>query len=480
MQMANEAFPLGLVNIRNGKAAFHDVVLSDEPVINNSGLALLGMANKISGLGQLKASTTTNSPKFSDGDCLAGMSAIMALGTPKYSYISNFNEDSHLIGEALLMSRGQMPSEGTLRQRLDQIAIDASMLDKVKSASIDFLGKVKYKVPLVEITDDNGSKQKYIRIDVDSSIFVNDRSKKELTSKGYTDEVGYNPLCAFLVGGVTVNGDLAPGSQNPLHEGFEQFFETARRNALRLVEDENCKVLWVCDAGFDADKLMQLIKVWGDKFIIKQNDRGHGWNDSIVECVKSNNIKGKEIDFRTTVYNGDIFTNRMGKDTENLRLVYEVTEESNIERPNQPRLFKFNTYTVFAVWTNINSGLSVSEILQMYRDRGTCEQYFSEIKTDLSAERFPSGKYATNQLIMSLIMYTVNVLRAVGMHLISDVCKGLKSVDRRRIQTTVRYFMYMPGRIVRHSRKIILKIHGCFQALSKAFRDCYVKFASLL
>lgn len=42
------------------------------------------------------------------------------------------------------------------------------------------------------------------------------------------------------------------------------------------------------------------------------------------------------------------------------------------------------------------------------------EQYHSEIKTDLCAEQFPSGKFDTNELVPELIQPAYNLLRMIG------------------------------------------------------------------
>ncbi len=41
-------------------------------------------------------------------------------------------------------------------------------------------------------------------------------------------------------------------------------------------------------------------------------------------------------------------------------------------------------------WTN--PGLSDDEIIRLYHAHGECEQYHSEIKSDMDVERLPSGK----------------------------------------------------------------------------------------
>ena len=54
-------------------------------------------------------------------------------------------------------------------------------------------------------------------------------------------------------------------------------------------------------------------------------------------------------------------------------------------------------------WTSLNSlTYSDEQIIALYQDHATSEQFHSEFKTDLDIERLPSGKFATNDLIMTL------------------------------------------------------------------------------
>ena len=47
-------------------------------------------------------------------------------------------------------------------------------------------------------------------------------------------------------------------------------------------------------------------------------------------------------------------------------------------------------------------------------DLGECEQFHSEIKTDMDVERLPSGKFETNELVLELTVLAYNILRLIG------------------------------------------------------------------
>jgi hypothetical protein len=69
-------------------------------------------------------------------------------------------------------------------------------------------------------------------------------------------------------------------------------------------------------------------------------------------------------------------------------------------------------HTIFSVCMNLMD-VSEDDVLRKYRDRGTCEQYFAEIKRELDLERLPSGKFVVNEFIFQLGMFVINMLRVI-------------------------------------------------------------------
>ena len=53
-------------------------------------------------------------------------------------------------------------------------------------------------------------------------------------------------------------------------------------------------------------------------------------------------------------------------------------------------------------------------MIRLYHEHGESEQYHSEIKTDMDVERFPSGKFDTNELVLELTVLAYNILRVIG------------------------------------------------------------------
>ena len=81
------------------------------------------------------------------------------------------------------------------------------------------------------------------------------------------------------------------------------------------------------------------------------------------------------------------------------------------------------------------------------------EPFHSEYKTDLDLERLPSGKFATNQLILSVALLVFNLLRAMGQATLDDPLVPLrKRAQRRRLKTVIQNLIICAAKLVRHAR----------------------------
>lgn len=107
---------------------------------------------------------------------------------------------------------------------------------------------------------------------------------------------------------------------------------------------------------------------------------------------------------------------------------------------------------VYTYWTSLRC--SDWQIIELYHDHGTCEQFHSELKSDLDLERLPSGKFKTNALVLIAGIVAYNLLRFIGQISLQEPDSPLKTkVQRRRIRTVIQNIMYLAVRLVRHARQ---------------------------
>ncbi|PSR26545.1 MAG: hypothetical protein C7B43_13800 [Sulfobacillus benefaciens] len=138
---------------------------------------------------------------------------------------------------------------------------------------------------------------------------------------------------------------------------------------------------------------------------------------------------------------------RVGDDPE--RVVYEVVERT-ITAEGQTLLFP--DIAVATYWTSLSQ--NPADILPWYPDHGTMEPYHSEYKTDMNLERLPSGKFATNQLILQIALLTFNLLRIMGQATLGNPHVPLRQpVVRRRLRTVIQNLVFCAARLIRHARR---------------------------
>ncbi len=99
-------------------------------------------------------------------------------------------------------------------------------------------------------------------------------------------------------------------------------------------------------------------------------------------------------------------------------------------------------------------------IIELYHNHAVCEQFHSEIKTDMGIERLPSGKFETNALILKLAMIAYNVLRIIGTEAMKkqDMPVRHDSINRRRIRTIIDNLILIADHLTVHACKLRLAL----------------------
>lgn len=137
-----------------------------------------------------------------------------------------------------------------------------------------------------------------------------------------------------------------------------------------------------------------------------------------------------------------------------IRTIYDITERA-CDHDGQ----YYITPKVECDMYSVNVDFPDEDIIELYHKHGEMEQYHSEIKTDLCAEQFPSGKFDTNELVLELLQLAYNLLRMIGQASlgISDIPMK-RPVKRRRLRTVVERMIMTPGVVTKHARQVRLDL----------------------
>lgn len=422
-----------------------DVELTDEPLVGNAGLVSIGEMLRIAALDDVCLHRESMNNTISDRDVLRSMCGLLTLGRTDFDHIRTFREEP-FFADALGLRR--VPSEPTFRQRFQVISEDDLVPDALANCSLRLWRKLNRK-PQVVRWKEQDREMTWVRVDVDPTVLNGAGAmKREGMSVAYNGVYGYQLVCGFLDGGFMLGAQLRTGSAHALCEGSVDFLKTINMRAKKICK---ARILSVLDSAFDSAEAIKTYHFEPESdFIIKRNLR----KESVADWLETAKAHGVSHSPRPgkIVWRGSVY--RQIKDVGPVRVVFEVVERT--EKRGQHLLEP--EVKVFTLWTSLD--LPEKEILRLYRDRGTCEQYFAELKSELDVERPPSGKFAANELFYQVVMLAYNMLRLMGDWLIGARGLGLKKATRRRLRTVMRGVMLMCGRVVRHARRLWVKVVG--------------------
>jgi hypothetical protein len=426
----------------------------DEFYTSHSGLALIGLCiNRFSGMPQQVARKMTGQQdKISHTDILRSMLGLLCLGKSDYEAISAMRDDDYFKQS---LGIGQVPSAERLRQRLDEDA--EAFLPIIKDCSVTMLKNGK--VPITGL--DTG----HIPLDADVFPMDNSNTKKEGVSRTYHGNDGYAPIAAYLgLEGWCLEVELRPGSQHS-QEGSIPYLNRVIDRARTLTSK---KLLVRLDSAHDAlETRLALRSREKVSYIIKWNPRREDTSALCSKAFAEGEVKeprpGKKVAL-LTVRKSQEYEGQSYVFTKVVRVI-----KRTIDKRGQALLVP--EITVEGWWTNLD--LPEQKIIKLYENHGLSEQFHSEFKSDLDLERLPSGKFATNALIMALGSFAYNILRLIGqLGLLGDYSPVRHPAKRRRLKTVIQELVYLAARLVSTARRLKLRFsRHCpgFEAFARVY-----------
>lgn len=435
----------------------------EEFYTSHSGLALVGLGvNRFTTLTSALAKAVPSDDVISHGDVIKSYCGILAQAKSDFVAVEQYRGDD-FFRESL--GNSHVSSEGTMRQRMDEHA--ASFLPIVSWASVEFLENTK--APLTPLATG------HISLDIDGFVMDNSGSKKEKVAPTYRKVDGYLALPAYLgAEGWLVNLHLLSGSQHPQR----QFITYIRETLARVRQFCSKKLLVRADSAHDAmDNLVELSRHRKVDWIIKWNPRkqdcGAWTKRAFAEGTVTSPRPGKRVAIFSVKEKHGITDENGNQQTLPLRRVMRVTERT-IDKKGQPLLVP--DIELDGWWTSLT--VAKEEVIELYRGHAVCEQYHAEIKTDMDLERLPSGKFATNQLVMACGALVYNILRFIGqIGLVTNQGIIRHEAKRRRLKTVIQELIYFAGRLIATGRRLKLRFSRHVRAHAEIFARMYERLA---
>lgn len=420
------------------------VEFTDERIIPASGLAvvgaILGKSDFIKKLNRMDVTANRSQHQIKNGDIILTYLGMLCMGKPCFESVHEMDDDKEFYKAALGITRS-IPSEETLRQRMDDIG------DSLRHTILEQNVEVLLANNIQPTALANG----LVPVDIDVTPMDNSKSNKEGVSRTYKGFDGYAPMMAYIgTEGYAINFELREGKQH-CQNGTVAFLQETIQLCRRLTDKP---LLIRLDSGNDSIDNVAVLMDAGCFFIIKRNLRRES-KDNWLEMAKEHCQDISHPRDGKTIYTGSDWKTVLSKQFAKeftLRTGYEITERT-IDRNGQ--FYLIPDVEVETWWTNL--GDPDKEIIQLYHAHGECEQFHSEVKTDMDLERLPSGKFATNALILELGMIAYNILRMIGQGTIGGRAPRQKrEVKRRRLRTVISNLIMMAGHVTSHARQLII------------------------
>ena len=310
-----------------------------------------------------------------------------------------------------------------------------------------------------------------VPVDIDVTPMDNSKSKKEGVSRTYKGFDGYAPVMAYIgTEGYAINFELREGKQH-CQKGTVEFLQETIKLCHKLTDKP---LLIRLDSGNDSIDNVAVLMDTGCFFIIKRNLRRESTDDWFETAKQYCQHVTSPRDGKTIYIGSDwktVISKQFNKEFI-LRTGYEITERT-IDKYGQFNLVP--DIEVETWWTNL--GDPDEEIIRLYHAHGECEQFHSEVKTDMDLERLPSGKFATNALILELGMIAYNILRLIGQGTIGGRAPRQKrDVKRRRLRTVISNLIMLADHVTMHARQLIIGL-GKSNVWLHIFSDICQKYA---
>ena len=444
------------------------VVFSNERLITPSGLnivgGMLGKSNFVKRCNRIPVDKKRSEHQIKDGDVLLSYIGLLCQGKVDFEAIREMHDDPDFYESALGITRS-LPSAETLRQRMDDIG--SSLRPQILEANVEMFRTHGVEPTALETGE--------VPVDIDVTPMDNSQSHKEGVSRTYKGFDGYAPPMAYIgAEGFLVNTELHEGSQH-CQKGMPGFLKETLSLSHKMTDKQ---LLIRMDSGNDAKENLGILLEDGDWFIVKRNLRRSEtkdeWLKLVQECCQDvrNPREGKTVYIGSSWKDVEYVTDGGESKTICMRIVYEVIERS-IDKHGQ--ILMETDVEVNTFWTNL--GWSDDEIIASYHAHGECEQYHSEIKTDMDVERLPSGKFETNELVLELTIIAYNLLRMIGQESLKHKPDQKKRVKRRRIRTVIGNMILLASHVTTHARETLMAL-GRSNTWRFAFMQTWLRFAA--
>ena len=273
-------------------------------------------------------------------------------------------------------------------------------------------------------------------LDIDATFMA--ANKKE-AQYSYLKEKGYMPMMASLYeNGLFIDDEFREGNVSP-QEGHVAVYKRSKA----LVESVGKKIarFRADSASYRAD-LINTLEEDGVHWTITadQDSAVRSAIDRIPTSAWTPVPGDPDVSVAETVHT-------MGATNKSFRLVVKRTRDRST-----PLSGLLVNYRYWAVATNFEATVSPLRVLEWHQLRGGFENFLKGLKSHVGVGYMPTGETSANAVWFRIGVLTYNLMIAFKRELLPATCQSWSL-------PTLRWKLFsMPGKIVRHARRLLLKL----------------------
>lgn len=299
---------------------------------------------------------------------------------------------------------------------------------------------------------------KKLTIDVDTTV-MNIWGHQEGSAKGYNDvkrgNNSYHPVLAFIYETKElIHGILKPGDTH-CSNGAVEFL----RELKAMLPYGIGNITFRIDSGFFDQKILAFLEKMKWCYIVAVKN----YPTIIAKVMSIPDSAYRKFDDKSKVA---VFHFCLNTWDRKRKFIVQRTPKEHVDP--QLYLFGYTPYEYKIFVTNLDG--DPKKLVLFYHKRGNAENYIKELKYDLNIGKLITDSFWANQAIFQFTILCYNML----------VWFKKIFIGRSELRTTIRTFreryLFIPARLVKHSRQLVLKLPRDFRYKEK-FKKIELKLA---
>jgi len=298
-------------------------------------------------------------------------------------------------------------------------------------------------------------------LDIDASVIF---SQKRTAMTTYKMQSGYTPMIGHINGGYVIHSEFRSGNISPADNNLTFL----KRCQEQLPKKDSFSFLRADSASYQAElfnycnnhHIIYTVGAHLDRSVYANIKEIKEWQPFHTREGTAHHLKEEVAEFIHTMQHTDhAFRLIVVKKTVTPVLpgiweMLSIDEKLDLAREH---------YHVIA--TNADESISAQDIVEFYRKRGdTSENRIKELKNGFNLNYLPSSNFISNAFYFQIGVLAYNLFILFK--------QTLQSSWQKHTVATIRYKFYrLAGKVIKHSRKIILKVQEEFIEIFQDIRE---------